>query len=94
MDYDFEKITTTEMMYQVALHLKDNENLDDDVRKQLIGLLDAYETETPQYTSFSLILKLYNYLRQFPISERWCILLKCVTIQPSQLIKVLVSMIC
>ena len=69
MDYNFEKITITQVMYQVALHLKDNELLDDHVRKQLLELLDTYEPETQQYTSFSLILKLYNCLLQFPISE-------------------------
>lgn len=69
MDYNFEKITVTQVMYEVALHLKDNEQIDDHVRKQLLELLDTYEPETTQYTSFSLILKLYNYLLQCPISE-------------------------
>ena len=69
MDYSFEKITVTQVMYRVALHLKDNEKLDDHVRKQLLDLLDTYEPETQQCTSFSLIVQLYNCLLQFPISK-------------------------
>lgn len=70
MDYSFEKITVTQVMYQVALHLKDSEQLDGHVRKQLLELLDTYEPKTKQYTSFSLILELYNHLLLFPISEQ------------------------
>ena len=69
MDYNFEKITVTRVMYEVALHLKDYEQLDDHTRKQLLDLLDTYKPENQQYTSFSLILKLHNCLLQFPISE-------------------------
>lgn len=72
MEYNFEKITITQVMYEVALHLKDNEKLEDHVKKQLIELLDTYEPETQHYTSFSLILNLYNCLLEFPISE-WCV---------------------
>lgn len=76
MDYSFEKITVTQVMYEVALHLKDCEQLDDHTRRQLLELLDTYKPENQQYTSFSLILKLYNCLLQSPISE-WCVLQKC-----------------
>ena len=69
MDYNFEKITVTQVMYEVALHLKDYEQLDDHARKQLLELLDTYKPENQHYTTFSLILKLYNCLLQFPISE-------------------------
>ena len=73
MDYSFEKITVTHVMYEVALHLKDCEQLDGNTRKQLLELLDAYKPENQQYTTFSLILKLHNCLLQFPISE-WCVI--------------------
>ena len=69
MDYNFEKITVTQVIYQVASHLRDNEKLDDHVRKQLPELLDTYEPEAKQYTTFSLTLQLYNCLLQCPISE-------------------------
>ena len=69
MDYSFDKITITGLMYEVALHLKDYRHFDDHVRKQLLELLDTYKPEKQQYTSFSLVLKLYNCLLQFPMSE-------------------------
>lgn len=70
MDYSFEKITVTQVMYEVALHLKDCEQLDDHTRRQLLELLDTYKPENQQYTSFSLILKLYNCLLQSPITDK------------------------
>ena len=72
MDYTFDKITVTQVMYEVASHLKEYEQLDDHARKQVLELVDDYKPENQQYTSFSLILKLYNCLLQFPISE-WCV---------------------
>jgi len=70
MDYSFEKITVTQVMYQVALHLKDKDRLNDHIRKQLLELLDTYEPETQQCTSFSLVLQLHNCLLHYPISKR------------------------
>ena len=69
MDYNFEKITVTQVICEVASHLRDNEKLDDHARKQVSELLDTYEPEAKQYTSFSLILQLYNCLQLYPISK-------------------------
>jgi len=69
MDYSFDKITVTQLMYRVAVHLKDIEQVDGDTKKQLSKLIDSYEPDSQQCTSFSFTTKLYSYLLQFPIGQ-------------------------
>jgi len=69
MDYSFDKITVTQLMYRVAVHLKDIEQVDSDTKKQLSKLIDSYVPDSQQYTSFSFTSKLYNCLLQFPIGQ-------------------------
>ena len=68
MDYSFDKITVTQLMYRVAVHLKDIEQVDSDTKNQLLELVDSYEPDSQKCTtSFSLISKIYHCLLEFPI---------------------------
>jgi len=69
MDYSFDRITVTQLMYRVAVHLKDIKQIDSDIKKQLSELVDSYEPDSQKCISFSLASQLYSFLLEFPIGE-------------------------
>jgi len=67
MDYSFDKITVTQLMYRVAVHLKDTEQVDSGTKRELSELVDSYEPGSQKCISFILTSKLYHCLLEFPI---------------------------